>query len=949
LAALTFSVSIGVAAAALRGKDSKNFAATDPLWTSLKKTPKVHTEERDEYIKHCLELLPNLIEDGAYRFVHVLSDVETAGGRPRLNKELGGSLKRISEKFQQIATYQEKSDLNANFHDLLASIFGYWPKYALGYVVDNDDGRPHIRFDSDELGALLLEPKQARFLKIEHQRLGKPLAKLLDHGVRKEPGEPIDRKRLQLAFIADIERKSVCMISPFVLSYVKPRDSASRGNGAVRGGIQHDFFFLDPLWHQSADHLCWHRFADRDSIAHNQSKRTAMMPVATQIEPVAGEDWNAVLRDLLRYPVELKLEPHQVEETFDFLEHELKRVDFVTKSGDLWRVDPGEPGEPAIFYRTGASAYVQVCKFDRTTGEQDKSQVGGPKKAIAKVLEPLGRGIYKFEEQRFEPEKCFVKDRSGQLGSGIAGFIAEGTTTAREDSGIVSQYAGQKFYLREYERRNLANMMEDAEREKQKLAALPMGPGAELQLARRILRSLYVLERATATLATIYKATETEITRGGTRGMAKRDKVHFIHRDIRPQVLLYFGAGIIKVCDFSAAYFPDQSEPVEFFDEEVRQDQQDLVFLDSYGMSVYYCAPEVYERPNVYSKTADVFSLGIILNELLFGKKDNVQRRILKWRRKHEKSAGGAGQVSRANWKDELYTEPQDAEVLESLLKKVNAFAATNPDEWTREFDLKRLVGRATCLHDGGDAGSEWRRFEMHEFRDEIADMGHLLRSYIANICGEKIDRSLEAGEPVQLAEALKMAGTVFGKTSIDSQPSAMVRCTVCYKRPRDERSSENGPYYDTTDVYFCEVPESRKKLGAAAQVLSEVSRTICSSAARRTGNLLDATAEELTHLSRSDARRALESIRGALAICSGIVDRVPDAIDGFVDRSKIETHRNFHVAGEALFDHASLSGVQITSDPSPSPPDDVIRQKAREIALLLVRAAMSESGRAKA
>lgn len=926
LAALTFSSSVGVASAALRGTrvDSAD-SVTDPLWSLL--SAQAQRKVGPNFVELCLECLPQVLDDDhAYRFINVLSDVHGAGSRQGHNSELLNDLAQISEGMPW-------HELNAKFHELVASLFGYWPKYALGYRLP---GQPVVRFDTDELGDLLLTADQLGLLEFNVSKLGEPLCNLI------LGTSPRLDQTVMPVFIADIAKKDVWMISPFVLcrQLSKTEDDLA----------SHEYLFVDPLWFSNDRELSFYRFARPEEIKRRAGGRKMVLNdvLLRDISFEIGPHYKAIRKSILHYPFQLQLGEEQDRQTFHYLEHELTKVDFVTDIGEVFRVDPGVD-RPGLFYRTGASAYVQVHQIDPLTGRRDMSQTGAGKVFIAKVLEPQKRGVYEFEEQRFEPERSFVERCSREIGSGIVKYHAAGVAQAKAGYGAASnvQYAGQPFYLREYRPNNLSDTIEKQEREIKALseAKLPANE-LELRLARLILRSLYTIERCAATLASIYDRTREDVSRDGIGSQARKSTVHFLHRDIRPQVLLKYTGGIVKVCDFSAAFFPpsllpNRLEIPEFLDDQSQQ-SQDLVILDSYGLSAYYCAPEVYERPNVFSPTADVFSLGRILDELLFGKRDNVQRTLLKWVRDNP---------SRRNWGDLLYTPPQGriSEVFASLSAKIEAFSAATSMEGPAfgAFDLRRLVGRATCHH-GTGGPEEIRRFTMHEFRDAVADKGYLLQSYIADVLKRQIDTSLQASETAALLDSLKAASSIFARVPGDRSTRAMVRCIDCVRgrQATSRGAAQPAQYYDIDALYFCERPDEKSKLQTAADALAAVGARIARRSVERDHEQQGFRSG--LELTKEDAERALHSVRTALDVCPGIIDRVPDEVADFVPLEKLNPHRRFHDAGRAVFETAALEPLRLPLSPASEKPaaSDSARQLARDVLNLTLEAALARHRR---
>ena len=76
-----------------------------------------------------------------------------------------------------------------------------------------------------------------------------------------------------------------------------------------------------------------------------------------------------------------------------------------------------------------------------------------------------------------------------------------------------------------------------------------------------------------------------------------------LHRDLKPQNILIFPGGVVKLCDFGFS----------------RVMSPDTVLLNSVKGTPLYMAPEVTQSQPAYDHTADLWSLGVILFELFTG------------------------------------------------------------------------------------------------------------------------------------------------------------------------------------------------------------------------------------------------------------------------------------------------------------------------------------------
>ena len=81
-----------------------------------------------------------------------------------------------------------------------------------------------------------------------------------------------------------------------------------------------------------------------------------------------------------------------------------------------------------------------------------------------------------------------------------------------------------------------------------------------------------------------------------------------LHRDLKPSNLLLNSECHMKICDFGLARSVDKS------------DTTTQPILTDYVATRWYRAPEILLGSNQYTKSADMWSVGCILAELLLGK-----------------------------------------------------------------------------------------------------------------------------------------------------------------------------------------------------------------------------------------------------------------------------------------------------------------------------------------
>lgn len=88
---------------------------------------------------------------------------------------------------------------------------------------------------------------------------------------------------------------------------------------------------------------------------------------------------------------------------------------------------------------------------------------------------------------------------------------------------------------------------------------------------------------------------------------------NIIHRDLKPKNIL-INKGVFKISDFGFSRFVEDCKETQLMTKSVG--------------SPYYMAPEVYEN-GVYSNQCDIWSLGIILYELAFGRTPWIGKNFL--------------------------------------------------------------------------------------------------------------------------------------------------------------------------------------------------------------------------------------------------------------------------------------------------------------------------------
>jgi serine/threonine protein kinase len=99
---------------------------------------------------------------------------------------------------------------------------------------------------------------------------------------------------------------------------------------------------------------------------------------------------------------------------------------------------------------------------------------------------------------------------------------------------------------------------------------------------------------------------KTRIIKGVAAGLAHAHKHGVIHRDVRPRNIVIAPGGVVKLGNFDLAFIPDA--PNLSVAGSVRE-----------HMDRRYVAPAVWENPNDVAPASDVYSLGLVLYQLITG------------------------------------------------------------------------------------------------------------------------------------------------------------------------------------------------------------------------------------------------------------------------------------------------------------------------------------------
>ena len=265
MGAMTYAVAIGTAAAHLKSSPE----ARDELSKTLHEINHMNLlrdcNSNQDYVRLCIEYLPKILQTiGATKEdVGFLNDIIL-----RLSpRDDPATQVDIDSRLEAMRKFQARNGFDAHalnhLYDLIASLFGFWPQYALGFLDDSKDA-PHIRFDTDELGDIRLSDAQAQRLRFDRSKIPEDLRNIIDDkvtdGATNSVFQAIDEKRLRTVFLAELDSQRLWMITPFVFNYTP--ESGAESSEVMRkfpsAGTQ--YLFLAPTWPDDSAALCWRRF-----------------------------------------------------------------------------------------------------------------------------------------------------------------------------------------------------------------------------------------------------------------------------------------------------------------------------------------------------------------------------------------------------------------------------------------------------------------------------------------------------------------------------------------------------------------------------------------------------------------------------------------------------------------------------------------------------------------
>ncbi|KAJ1261656.1 hypothetical protein BS78_09G047200 [Paspalum vaginatum] len=180
--------------------------------------------------------------------------------------------------------------------------------------------------------------------------------------------------------------------------------------------------------------------------------------------------------------------------------------------------------------------------------------------------------------------------------------------------------------------------------------------------------------------------TRYQIIKGICDGLHHLHINHVIHMDLKPANILLDNNMVPKITDFGLSRFDDRSQTLS----------SDRL------LSLGYCAPE-YQRDGKMSSKSDIYSLGVIIQELVTGsrKEPNITKVHRRWKHRWNKSAMDAqlGYKQVANCLDLArrctQMDPTDRPNIWGIISDLNEMDSTDVDisDATECLELEGMLG----------------------------------------------------------------------------------------------------------------------------------------------------------------------------------------------------------------------------------------------------------------
>ncbi|MES9903159.1 MAG: protein kinase [Sedimenticola sp.] len=891
LAALTYAVSVAEFTALVKETDLSGNNMESRLETTFSKLEKTYFLARKkewrgpQFVDSLIKVLPQLVKQYEYHSTRHSIIQSMASLDFRKHNQSGTTFEQLKENLysfpdniQHSNDYASFASFKEDFQEFVSHVFSFWPNYGLGYY---DQERKVIIFDRyEEFNSIDVKNERSDIL----NQLD--WSSTFDHAVL----DKISNHNIRTVVLANETNQSFLVLSPLVV-YVDSPSSEENSTGS-------SYLFLDPGC-SATDGLIWRDLPSLsiENRSHYLTGVSLNFPISLKTRQVEN---TVELSKLFRTLQQLDIDAVSC---FGAVHQGLAQLNFMPDKHDdsrAWHLAI-DGVEKHLFYRRGATlTFTALCHET----DDNKLVITEKKKAI-KLFKSEKKEEYDREFRCFKAERGFLKRYTAERKeknedtstTGVVDYYGQGQVA---EKGMA--HDGDIFFLREHVENRLSDWCNIAA----SLKSITISCGTrdipdkeeanllKIVVARKLLEVLYIIERATAALEIIYSNTKCEHS---------GRPLHLIHRDLRPENILNLGEGKVKICDFGAAFFPGNEQYIKFSSGEISDG--DILEFDKFALSRHYCAPEVWRQPNLWSGKADVFSMGLILNGLLFGDRQNVQKKVSE---ALQDNTGINADISKT-WGSLLYNQPENT-LISEVCSELNDFAGKQNDKLNKvkSFDLENLVSRATAPYnpelDINDKPVDNRRYSMSEFRDQVAGTARIIRYFLATRCFDAISQAEYRGTPAHLQHAFALTAGVFGKFFMSGLGQEhyslleMVRCDMCYGC--DEYVNSISEITDGKDDYRCISSNM-------TEVRNELDNLLASEEFLEFG-LSNENGIHNNSLSTDAAMEVLGLVKKALGICPGLIDLAPEEerADGVV------IHRQFQESIRNLMDASGIGGVRV-------------------------------------
>jgi len=852
----TFCAGIAVITACLTDEKSR-VDFLDKLLTDKDVT--VENKSDDQWQDLALRVLPNYIIDcfgneleNKKEVPQILKDIYEAGMKKNEMKRIfqfRDAEINIKSSIQETgdADFRNQED---QIREQINCYFGYWRAYGVGY-----------------LGVTQDDPEQQNMINFEKNFRHSPLpgSFIADHINNKNLEKKVffsnfDDSNGRLAFLVGEREQTLWCISPFIIfTHLKRVDNRKNSSDLDGTKPKSTYRYIDIEGNQKKTKW-FSRLVnpgDKNVIYWDKSNDelksdTVSIPKAFELK----EEGMAFI---------LNLNTINLQEFKFNLEHshkELKSKEFeaVGKDDDKYKDSIDCRGFKPVIDDLGPSFVLKVkIKADNATDQ---------KVFAAKIMRDK-HDI--FSVVNFNKEKEFLK-LEGKKRRYIPQWWGDGKIDNPD-----SKWHESPFYLMDYMetnarqlvRRNKTGHSVKDEIEQKRFFGWQKEELQSLLILKKVERALYISERIAVTLCSIYDDTSRTITH---KGQSK--EIHFLHRDIKPENLLYAGGGKILVCDFGSAFFPGEAgdDPVDFGDETKAYD-----YIYHSRLTRQYCAPEIWVRPTLFSPTADVFSVGLVLDELLFGKPHDTQ--------KTAREIGYLVDNASIELKDiPFFTSPKSIE--KKIVKEFNEFFNKQAEKMGLKFNLEDIVKYATA--------PPAMRWSMEKFRNEVNKAGQAIRAFIAKKCKDKIKEVVDSKEEGNLLHALNFVNTALGRKFEDRKRLRMISCELCHIK------KDHGEQLVDSKKCKCDVTKAK-------ELLAEIKGKI---------DNCDTEGESIWLINENDAYDILESTGNLFSLCPGLIDLFPEDALYRTEMNSKSPHEEFDESSEEWLKHVASDTIMIYTPP---------------------------------